>query len=164
MTDTGGWHVQLERAMVGERQGEAYFSKMADLLDDPREVHLLRRCAELERRMYRCALGAARDDGVRCEATADELQEWLDYAAEDSARGWTAIVTGMAEGTPAAIRRYEAMRPNAPPDRLEIVELFILHETALHEVGVLECKGDHPAALARLERAIEAVGIADRDG
>ena len=154
----GEWEDRLERAVIGEVQGEAYFETMAGLVEDGEQRDLLLRCAELERRVHARIAPVATAAGLRIDATDVERQQWIDYAVEDAAAGWAHIVKGMDEGTVDAITRYESMRPIAPESCITIVDLLVLHETALHDVGVHERAGDRHAARETIERAIAAVG------
>lgn len=151
------WTARVERAVLGEAQGETYFRALARRLDDLAQRAFIARCADLERHMSNRLADLADELGLRRVLTDDERVTWTAYGERDAGLGWDAIAKGLAENTVPAIEEFGRMRADAPPEHLDVVSDLLLHEEALRGAGLLLQRGEHRAALATLDLAIAQI-------
>jgi hypothetical protein len=134
------------QAFQGEVLGEAFFSGVADRLDDAEQVRKIRVLAELERRTKEAVAPAVARAGVATEPDAETLSLAEALAVDSVTRPWGDLMASVGTVTDQFIPLYRRIG-ELDPSELEAADLLVAHEVALRAFTRAELAGDGGTSL-----------------
>lgn len=130
----------LHRAWVGERQGEVFFAKVAELTAEPEMKRKWTVLAELERRVGIVLADIVETSEGEVIDTQSAEQAAIEFAAAPLPQAMASIV-GVIDG---AVDRYNALLDDGPEEHARELEILAEHEVAL-QTFVRRELADQPA-------------------
>jgi len=134
------------KAYQGEVLGEAFFSGVADRLDDAERASRMRVLATLERRTKDAVAPALERAGISTEPDPEMLQVAAALAPASAGGTWEDFMTSVVNVTDQYLLLYRRIGELSLAER-ETAELLVAHEIALGDFARAELAGDAATSL-----------------
>ena len=134
------------KAYQGEVLGEAFFSDVADRLDDGERVRKMRVLADLERRTKEAVAPALERAGISTEPDPEMLSVAGALAPDSASSSWDDFMGSVVNVTDQYIPLYRRIGELSPEER-ETADLLLAHEVALRAFARAEMAGDTTRSL-----------------
>ena len=134
------------KAFQGEVLGEAFFSGVADRLDDAERVRQMRVLATLERRTKDAVAPALGRAGISTAPDPEMLQVAEALAPASAGGTWEDFMNSVVNVTDQYLQLYRRIGELSPAER-ETAELLVAHEIALGDFARAELAGETTTSL-----------------
>jgi hypothetical protein len=134
------------KAYQGEVLGEAFFSSVADRLDDAERARKMRVLATLERRTKEEVAPALERAGISTEPDPDMLSVAEALAPDSASSTWEDFMRSVVHVTDQYLPLYRRLGELDPTER-ETADLLVAHEVALGDFARAELAGDTATSL-----------------